>query len=155
MITDYAKRIRAEAYCHHIRQVAQRKRDAEELIRGLTTEAGSAAGISEHVTTSPSMDAIPNMVARLQDAADKYAADLNAYVQEIDRFCRAINNLTPPGGILLFYRYVELLDCETVATKLNYSVRNVNNLKQKAMVELYATMPTNWRLWGVDVAATD
>ena len=146
MITDEAKRVKAQAYAEYVRNVVQRKHNLEARIAHQREELGlSGVALGERVTTSPSADAIPDGVGRLVDMIGRYSADLNEYVSVVDRFERDIGQLWPQYERVLELRYIVGRHREDIADSMFYTERHIYNIERLALIGLYDVMPPRWR----------
>lgn len=146
MITDEAKRVKAQAYAEYVREIVQRKHNLEARIAHQREELElSGVAYGERVATSPSMDAIPDGVSGLIDMIGRYSADLNEYVSVVDRFERDIGQLWPQYECVLELRYIRGEHRETIADSMYYTERHIYNLERLALIGLYDIMPPRWR----------
>lgn len=146
MITDEAKRVKAEAYAMHIRSLVRRKHAREEEIQHQREELGlTGVALGERVSTSPSMDAIPDGVAKLLDMIKRYMTELAECVDEIDRFDKRLAQLAPQQHLVLYLHYVTLRKWPEVARKVNYSEPRIYEIRRDALLALYDVMPDYWR----------
>ena len=146
MITDEGKIVKAQAYAEHIEDLSYRKLNREGQIDHLRSELGLTSGaIGDRVSTSPSADAIPNAVIKLQDMIREYVAELSEYVDEIHRFTQYLAQLDRIEEKVLWLRYVGLCRWGQIADQLGYSQRQLYRIRDHALVALYGVMPEPWR----------
>ena len=146
MITDEAKIIKALSYAEHIKDLCIRKADREEEIEHLRGQMGLTSGaLGDRVSKSPTDDAIPNAVVKLQELIGEYVTDLSEWVDEIHRFTQYLAQLDRIEEKVLWLRYVGLCRWGQIADQLGYSQRQLYRIRDHALVALYGVMPEPWR----------
>lgn len=146
MITDEAKIVKALAYVDHIRDLSIRKHQREAEIETLRGELGLASSaLGDRVFVSPSADAIPNAVIRLQELIKVYCTDLSEYVDEIKAFSILLSRLKPTHHRVLSMRCLNMLSYSKIASKMGYSKRTIYRIRDAALIALYEVMPEYWR----------
>ena len=146
MITDEAKRVKAQAYAEYVREIVQRKHNLEARIAHQREELElSGVAYGERVAVSPSMDAIPDGVAGLADMIAEYSADLNEYVRVVYEFENAIGRLWPQYECVLEHRYINGEHRDQIAELMSYTERHIYNIERLALIGLYDVMPACWR----------
>ena len=110
MITDESKLVKALAYAEYIKDLSVRKENREAEINHLRGEMGLSVGaLGDRVVTSPSPDAVPNAVIKLQDLICEYVTDLAEYVDEVRGFIGCLDRIDQRQARALHSRYVRLL----------------------------------------------
>lgn len=146
MISDDGKLFRARQYAEHIKELSIRKAGREEEINHLRGEMGLSVGaLGDRVCTSPSADAIPNAVIKLQELIADYVIDLSEYVDEIQQFICCLDKIDPKQAQALRSRYIKLLMWRQIADDMGYSMQHIYEIRNDALVALYDVMPEFWR----------
>lgn len=141
---------KAKAYCHHVRLLDKRIKSQEEAIDDFRERLSGVSGVSyDDMPGNPNAygDAIPDGVARLQELIRKYCTDLSEYMDELEKFERALSKLTMPDHArLLRLRYLRQYEWSEIAYTLTYSQVYVRGyMHELALVELFEHMPNEWK----------
>lgn len=145
---DDWKAEQAGAWLRHIRDL---KRDIVRLEGDIETQRSLVmpGGIDytvPKVSTSPSKDAIPDAVARLEQAIAGYCTELVGYLDEMERARDCINGLEDVHhrAVLSLY-YLNGFTWVAVAERLEYSPAHCKKLRNEALPLVYEVMPKEWR----------
>lgn len=146
MISNYGKLIKALNYAEHIKSLSEQKEIRESEINHLRGEMGLSVGaLSDRVVTSPSADAIPNAVIKLQKLICEYVTDLSEYVDEIRVFVGCLDQLDCKQAKALHARYVKVMMWKQIAAEMGYSKARIYQLREDGLIALYDVMPEFWR----------
>lgn len=139
----------AKRYMQHIRSLNHSVRMLRSEIDELRDMAGGLSGIDyarPQVRTSPSADAVPNAVIRIDSLASELEAELSDYIAEKERAHRALAEVDGLYAELLAYRYLEGKSWADVADALGYSEVHARTvLHDDALAALYPYLPHGWR----------
>ena len=145
-ITNEEKLQCASQYVSYIRSLACRKASREQEIESLRNTLGSTLStLGIRISKSPSPDAIPNTVIRLDAIIATYEMELAEYVQGLEQFIQAIDQLEPLHAQVLTLHYVDGLEYLEVAERIGYNISHVYRLRAAALIALYDVMPYEWR----------
>ena len=146
MITDESKLVKALAYAEYIKDLSVRKENREAEINHLRGEMGLSVGaLGDRVVTSPSPDAVPNAVIKLQDLICEYVTDLAEYVDEVRGFIGCLDRIDQRQARALHSRYVRLLMWKQIADEMGYSEQRIYQIRECGLIALYDVMPEVWR----------
>ena len=142
------KAAQAARWLRHVRELKHdisRLEDDIEVQRSLALPSGIDYG-REKVSASPNPDAIPEAVARLEDAIAHYTTELVGYLDEKERARECINMLEDARhrAVLNLY-YVNGHSWQTVGYKVGYSEVHCKELRSEALPLVYEVMPREWR----------
>ena len=145
---DEWKAEQAAKWLRHIRELKHdiaRLEDDIEVQRSLALPSGIDYSMPS-VSKSPSPDAIPNAVVRLQDAIAEYATELVGYLDEKDeaRMCIGMLDDARHRAVLSLY-YVNGHSWVTVSKVMHYEVSWCKRLRNEALPLMYDHMPRQWR----------
>ena len=150
MTDEYAewKAEQAARWLRHVRELKHdisRLEDDIEVQRSLALPSGIDYSRTK-VATSPSADAIPNAVIRLEAAIAHYTTELVGYLDEKERARDCINLLDDARhrAVLSLY-YVNGHSWQTVGYKVGYSEVHCKELRSEALPLVYEVMPREWR----------
>lgn len=150
MTTEYDewKAEQAVAWLRHIRELKHdiaRLEDDIEVQMSLALPRGIDYSVPK-VAASPNRDAIPDAVARLEEAIAGYCTELVGYLDEKDQARDCISRLEDARyrAVLGMY-YVNGHSWETVGEKVGYSEVHCKELRSEALPLVYEIMPREWR----------
>lgn len=150
MADEYAE-WKAEQAARWLRHVRDLKHDISRLEDDIEVQRSLAlpSGIDYSrpvVASSPSADAIPNAVARLEDAIAEYATELVGYLDEKEqaRACIGLLDDARHRAVLSLY-YVNGHSWLTVSKTMHYEVSWCRRLRDEALPLMYEKMPRQWR----------
>lgn len=145
----------AKRYMQHIRSLNHTVRMLESEIDELRDLAGGLSGIdyaTPQVASSPSADAVPNAVIRIESLTAELEAELSDYIAEKERAHRALAEVDGFYAALLTYRYCEgrpwadVTELLSVERSKPYSQKYVEQeLRDAALAALYPYIPHGWR----------
>lgn len=138
----------AAAWLRHIRELKHdiaRLEDDIEVQMSLALPRGIDYSVPK-VAASPNRDAIPDAVARLEEAVAGYCTELVGYLDEKEQARDCINRLDDPRhrAVLSLY-YVNGHSWATVGEKVGYSEVHCKELRSEALPSVYEVMPREWR----------
>lgn len=138
----------AEQYALHIRSLKRKvdalEADVQEQRDSLT---GLKAVIYSDMPRSPNAygDAIPDGIAKLQELIVECVAQIAEWADEQITFRRAIEHMMGAHYTIMLDYYVKGMTWSAVADDIGYTERRVMDLRRDALLELYGTMPEEWR----------
>ena len=145
------REIQAEAYCNHVRGLANReaaammrKEEAEARIDGIGAVRYEREGGKTYVAHGD--DAMSRAITRRIELRDRYADAISQLNVEAREFDAAISNITPLYADVLNMRYRLGMAWAEVAESVNMTENyTMGLLKDKALTELYAYLPRGWK----------
>jgi len=145
---DEWKAEQAAKWLRHIRELKHdiaRLEDDIEVQRSLALPSGIDYS-RPSVQTSPSQDAIPNAVIRLEESIAQYTTELVGYLDEKQQARECISRLGDARyrAVLSLY-YINGHSWETVGEKVGYSEVHCKELRSEALPLVYEVMPREWR----------
>ena len=150
MADEYAewKAEQAARWLRHVRELKHdisRLEDDIEVQRSLALPSGIDYSRTK-VSTSPSADAIPNAVARLDDAIAQYTTELVGYLDERDeaRACIGMLGDARHRAVLSLY-YVNGHSWPTVSNIMHYEISWCMRIRDDALPLMYEHLPAQWR----------
>ena len=151
MMADEYAEWKAEQAARWLRHIRDLKHDISRLEDDIEVQRSLAlpSGIDYTrpvVSSSPSADAIPNAVARLEEAIAEYTTELVGYLEEKEQARGCINMLDDARhrAVLSLY-YVNGHSWATVADKVGYAVEYCMAIRSDALPRVYEVMPREWR----------
>ena len=79
----------------------------------------------------------------INEAIMKYKEETSLLENQIEliknkkeRIETKISNVSQPGGLVLYYRYIQCLSVSQIATKMNYSTQRIYQLHTQGIAEL-------------------
>lgn len=150
MADEYAE-WKAEQAARWLRHVRDLKHDISRLEDDIEVQRSLAlpSGIDYSrpvVSSSPSADAIPNAVARLEESVARYATELVGYLDEKEqaRACIGMLDDARHRAVLSLY-YVNAHSWLTVSKTMHYEVSWCRRLRDEALPLVHDVMPREWR----------
>lgn len=145
---DEWKAEQAAAWLRHIRELKHdiaRLEDDIEVQRSLALPRGIDY-TAPKVASSPTADAIPNAVARLEESIAQYTTELVGYLDEKQRAreCLGLLDDARYRAVLMLY-YVNGHSWATVGEKVGYSEVHCKELRSEALPYVYEVMPREYR----------
>lgn len=151
MTTEYDewKAEQAAAWLRHIRELKHdiaRLEDDIEVQRSLALPRGIDYSVPR-VAASPSADAIPNAVARLEESIAQYTTELVGYLDEKEQARDCISRLGDARhrAVLGLY-YVNGHSWATVGDKVGCSEARCREIRMEALPMVYEVMPREHRI---------
>ena len=145
--------IQAEAYCNHVRGLANReaaarmrKEETEARIDGIGAVRYDREGGRTYLAHGD--DAMARAVASLNAARQRHEDAIVQCEAERKEFDAAISNITPLYASLLTYRYEMCMSWTQVADQPDISMTEDyvrGDLRRKALAELYPFLPPGWQ----------
>ena len=127
---------------HSIRMLRSEIEELESLATGLK----GVDYTRDVVKVSPSNDAIPNAVIKLDSLKSEYVEELDGYLGEQARAHEALSHIEPLLAELLTLRYLEGKPWAEVAERMLYDEDHVRKyLHETALVALHPYIPHPWR----------
>lgn len=132
-------------YMRDVKYDVARLQDEVEVARSLALPQGIDY-TRPVVSSSPSADAIPNAVIRLQSLTADYIVELGNYMEELIDARERVNSLADSRhrAIITLY-YLNGHTWATVAEKMNYSVDRCMQLRTEALPLLFDHLPREWK----------
>ncbi len=91
-------------------------------------------------------DTLPDGIVKLMEIVDKASTDLIEYKEQRSVAEQAIDNLPSfPMRKALRMHYLDGKNWAMVEAAMAYTHSGMMHLRKRAMIELYATMPEEWR----------
>lgn len=145
---DEWKAEQAAKWLRHIRELKHdiaRLEDDIEVQRSLALPSGIDYSMPS-VSKSPSPDAIPNAVVRLEESIAQYTTELVGYLDEKQQARECISRLGDARyrAVLSLY-YVNGHSWATVGEKVGYSEVHCKELRSEALPSVYEVMPREYR----------
>lgn len=145
---DEWKAEQAAKWLRHIRELKHdiaRLEDDIEVQRSLALPSGIDYS-RPNVATSPSRDAIPDAVARLEESIALYTTELVGYLDEKQQARECISRLGDARyrAVLSLY-YVNGHSWTTVSDKVGYVVDYCMAIRNEALPYVYEVMPREYR----------
>ena len=143
---------------HWLRQVVRLRHkvanhaDMVAELRETATSLGAMDYSRVQVKTSPSADGIPNAVIRLWEKIDEGLADVEEYVDELDRVQSCLDSMSNQlSARIIRLHYIDEMEYSEVMRVLcaegrNYSEVTVKRLCGSGLDELYWLMPHEYRV---------
>ena len=139
----------SKRYMMHVRSLNHSIRMLRSEIEEMESLATGLKGIDytrDVVKTSPSPDAIPNAVIKLDSMKSEYVEELDSYLDEQKQAHDALSNIEPMLNELLTLRYLEGRPWAEVAGRMVYDEDHVRKyLHEAALVSLHPYLPHPWR----------
>jgi len=151
MDEDYRSYIveKSKRYMQHIRSLNHSVRMLEAEMDELRDMAAGLHGIDyskPYVKSSPSTDAIPNALARIESIMAEYEAELGEFLDEQHTAHVALRNVDAVYAELLSFRYVQGMPWADVAARMHHAEDYVRKeLHDDALAALYPYIPHGWR----------
>lgn len=145
---DEWKAEQAAKWLRHIRELKHdiaRLEDDIEVQRSLALPSGIDYS-RPSVQTSPSQDAIPNAVIRLEESIAQYTTELVGYLDEKQQARECISRLGDARyrAVLSLY-YINGHSWATVGEKVGYSEVHCRELRLEALPSVYDVMPMEYK----------
>ena len=86
----------------------------------------------DKVQTSPS-NQIENTIIKIMDHEEKIAKDIDNLIEMKEQARKAINKVEGIYGVVLEMRYLECMQFEEIAYRLNYSLVHIHRLHGQAL----------------------
>ena len=139
----------AARYMEHIRSLGSRirmlqsevdaQRELMESVRGIDYAGMGGSG-------SPTADAIPDAVIRLQGLVSDYCTELAGYMGERKAAHEALCRLArPEQAEALAAHYLRGESWEEVCVSMHYTWQGMMSLRGRALAALWDEMPHEWR----------
>lgn len=146
---DEWKAEQAAKWLRHIRELKHdiaRLEDDIEVQRSLALPSGIDYS-RPSVQTSPSQDAIPNAVIRLEESIAQYTTELVGYLDEKQQARECISRLGDARyrAVLSLY-YINGHSWETVGDKMGYAPDWCRQLRDESLPIVHDVMPTEWKV---------
>lgn len=91
-------------------------------------------------------DGLPNAVIAMMEIIDKAEADVAEYKEQIEIARSVILGIDEDAAYRVVMRhYFDGVAWSDVAHELNYSIRSIYYMRDRALVEIYPLMPEEWR----------
>lgn len=132
-------------YVRELKHTISRIEDEIEVQRSLALPSGIDYS-KPVVMTSPSADAIPNAVARLDEMIGEYMTELAGYVDELDaaRRCVAMLADSKHRNVVTYY-YLLGYPWLIVGEKMGYAPDYCRRVRDAALPLVYDVMPREWK----------
>lgn len=145
---DEWKAEQAAKWLRHIRELKHdiaRLEDDIEVQRSLALPSGIDYS-RPSVQTSPSQDAIPNAVIRLEESIAQYTTELVGYLDEKQQARECISRLGDARyrAVLSLY-YVNGHSWDSVSDRMGYDRDWCMELRRQSLPLVYDIMPREWR----------
>ena len=147
------QQIQAEAYCNHVRGLANREasarmrvEEAETRLDGIGAVRYDREGGKTYIAHGD--DAMARAVAALNAARQRHEDAIVQCEAEREEFDTAIASITPLYASLLTYRYGMCMSWEQVAEQRDIRMTEDyvrGDLRKKALAELYPFLPAGWK----------
>lgn len=146
MHNEEVRLIIATSYAEMVRDCVRSKNLLEDEIEVLRSQL-LPKGISddEKVTCSPSADAIPNGVAKLQELIRDFAVQQSQYVDLYRQMHDALMHIDVKAREALTYHYLHLESWSLIAYRLGYSIQHLMRLRRSGLIQLYDHIPEEYR----------
>ena len=139
---------KAEAWLNDVRQLGIKcatLKDAIEQERA-NSEGVQAVCYDGMPHAQSSGDALPNAVARIQDAISEFATEMAGYVEaqiEANRRLMRMDDASCSGCLVRYY--VLGKSWKEVCEDMGYSFDGIMKLRRRALAMAYGVMPNEWR----------
>lgn len=140
---------RARDYLEHVRGLSRSLESRQQEIEALRSKMLPQGIVYSGMPGSPNAygDAIPDGIARLQELIASYCDELAACIEEVERAHRLVESLpTNEQRDILRMKYLLGYSWERVAVNVGYSRRTTIRRANRALCELFYTLPREWRL---------
>jgi len=141
--------MRAEDSAKYLRHIRWKQREIAMLKERVTTLDGMVRGLdytTPMVTSPPNVDAIPDFVANLQEARERYETLVSEYAQEVVEAHDAIYRLEKPlHRMVLEMYYLDGMTWREMGRELSFSVDYLKELSHDARELLWWHIPLEWR----------
>ena len=146
---DEWKAEQAAKWLRHIRELKHdiaRLEDDIEVQRSIALPSGIDYS-RPSVQTSPSQDAIPNAVIRLEESIAQYTTELVGYLDEKQQARECISRLGDARyrAVLSLY-YINGHSWDGVSDKMGYDRDWCMELRRQSLPLVYDVMPREWRI---------
>lgn len=144
----------SKAYLDYIRSLNLRIQTLQESIerqRSLMLPSGIA--YTESVSQSLSGDDLEQGIIKLTDLITQYCTELAEYVEQEMIAHKLFESLSKPEyTVALTKYYLQGKSWEQVCVDMGYSWQGMMSLRKKALVEVYYSMPEEWRRYTIPKA---
>lgn len=141
--------MRAEDSAKWLRHIRRKQREIVVLKERVATLDGMVKGLdytAPRVSSSPSRDAIPDFVAKLGEARERYDTLVSEYAQEVVECHDAIYRLENPlHRMVLELYYLDGRTWREISRELSFSVDYLKHLSYDARELLWWHIPLEWR----------
>lgn len=135
----------AHAYLERVRRMGadcEGMRQQVEDAKGRLYEVGGIDYAMQPGSPNANLDAIPNMVAAVQDAVASYVEQLASYEDERRLASMAVDRLADPTEArVLRLRYLLGWKWERICCEMSYSWQGMMSLRQRALCSYYDVLP--------------
>lgn len=146
---DRYKRAQAARWLEYVGKIRSECDSLEDSIQAAHDRATGLSGMDYSmpaVSSSPSSDAIPNSVIRMQSMVSDLCARLGELVEEQQAAEAALSCMQDVAGREALRRhYLNGQTWESTCVAMAYTYDGMMTLRRRALVELYDHMPTKWR----------
>lgn len=140
------KAIVATGYAEHVRDVGMSKLLLEAEIEHLQRQLEpSGINYGDKVSVSPTMDTIPDGVAKLIQLQDEYETTIAEYAAIIREAHNALLNIDVVPRTALTQHYILLKSWEEVCVEMGYTYDGVMKLRKRGLIALYDFIPGEYR----------
>lgn len=141
--------MRAEDSAKYLRHIRRKQREIAVLKERVSTLDGMVRGLdytAPMVTSPPNVDAIPDFVASLQEARERYETLVTEYAQEVVEAHDAIYRLEKPlHRMVLELYYLDGRTWREMSRELSFSVDYLKHISYDARELLWWHIPLEWR----------
>lgn len=146
---DRYKRAQAARWLEHVRKLGTKCRSLQAEIDGQREMASGLSGMdysAPAVKSSPTPDAVPNAVIRLQRLISDYCTELVGYVDEQRRAHDALSRIENAEQAEALKRHYLLGQrWEECCVAMGYSCEGMKSLRYRGLLAVYGVMPQEWR----------
>lgn len=143
---DKIKGIVSSCYAEMVKDSAVSLRLIQDEIDTLKSKmvlGGSGSG--DKVRTSPSKDAIPNGVAKIQELTEDLETARVEYADNYRAFRKAVDQIDPIPKSALVYHYLLLRNWRQIADKMGYTYDGIMVVRKRGLIQLYDYIPIGYR----------
>lgn len=146
---DRYKRAQAARWLEHVRKLGARCRALQAEIESQRELASGLRGMdysAPAVSSSPSADAVPNAVVKLQSMISDYCTELSGYIDEQRRAHVTIGMMdNAEQAEALKRHYLMGQRWEECCVAMGYSWDGMKTLRYRGLLSVYPLMPLEWR----------
>lgn len=145
-MNEEVRLIVATAYAEMVRDCIRAKNLLEDEIEVLRSQL-LPKGLSDDdkVACSPTADAIPDGVIKLQELIREFAAQQSEYVDLYRQMHEALSHVDVKARAALTYHYLHLENWSLIAYRMGYSIQNLMKLRRSGLIQLYDHIPEEHR----------
>lgn len=141
--------MRAEDSAKWLRHIRRKQREIAALKERVSTLDGMMRGLDysvPRVSSPPNVDAVPEFVAKLDEAKQRYADLVEVYAQEVMEAHDAIYMLESSlHRMVLELYYLDGMSWREISRKLCYSENYLRQVSMDARELLWWYIPLEWR----------